>query len=168
MPWSKAQKKVIHRYAHAARMGDDEYREVLQTATGRRSAADRAMTQHDFDWAMAFIEQRLDYLIAEGFVNQPAWLRDRRHWRNRVARPGQQMSTRQRHEILERWTTLTKYIPAEKWHPRHDGDDPFWYLAAIASKAAGRPIADALAADDHVARLLIDALRQRCRRAAAA
>jgi len=158
--WSNKQKGVIHRYKAAANLHDQEYRAILHEATGRSSAADQRMTQYGFDWAMAFIEQRLHYRISEGFVARPQWLRTINYWRGRVARPGVSMSTRQRHEILEGWRKLTNYLPRGKWALRYPDDDPFWYLAGIASKAAGVAVVDVLNADDHVARLTIDALSE--------
>ncbi len=154
MGWSKRQKYLAHLYPALAGMSDVQRRDILRSVTGAASAAAMRLTQRDFDRVMAHYEAVLDYRVQEGFVERPPRKKvsDLRHWRNRLAGPGE-MNARQRWRIFDLWKRLLEYLPE---HQR--GMD---YLTAMAAKAAGRRIQSIWDLQAWQAGLLIEALKDR-------
>jgi len=156
--WSPQQKALIHIYKGAARLQDQEYRSLLKTATGCASAADRTLTQYDFDHAMAEIERTLDWRVTEGVVPAPGGkIRDPQHWRRRwssIQTGG--ASSRLVHEIYDWWGQLQPCLPP--------AERTVEYLRGIASKACRCRI------DGHMSQLkswqaglVVEALKDRLR-----
>lgn len=128
---TRSQYAVIHKYANAAGLGQAEYRQTLKDATGQTSS--KGLTNAQFDRAMATIEARLFERVAAGKVQDPDWIQNEYHWRQRLPRDGF-ANTRLTHRLRELWHLLQDYLT-----PDHRTDD---YLAAIIQKATGRPIPD--------------------------
>ena len=154
MAWSKRQKYLVHLYPALAGLSDAQRRDVLRTVTGYASAANRRLTQRDFDRVMAHYEALLDYRIQEGFVERPPRKKvsNLHYWRDRLRDPGE-MTTRQRWKMFELWKMLKEYLPPEQ--------RTLEYLAAIAAKATGQHVNSIFDLQAWQAGLVIEALKDR-------
>ena len=153
---TKHEKKLVHIYAHAAGLGDPEYRRLLTEHTGKRSCADPEFSHADTDRALAALEAVLFDRVDRGVVPDPRrrsrWIRDEFHFRNKHRGRGW-ITSRQHHKIEELWHQLSQHLPPDK---AHSG-----YLAAIIVKATGKTDLGVTALTTHQASHLIDVLTDR-------
>lgn len=156
--WSKREKALIHIYKQAAGIGDDEYRRLLKDTTGHSSAADRNLTQAEFESAMAALEARLVWAIDQGLVPAPARgkIQDLTYWRTRKPIDAIRITARQ----LERIKWMLHELRTKYWS--HMGHEQLRdYVDGIirhGSKSGSDSVVDLTA---HQASNLIDALTDR-------
>jgi len=132
---AKTEKKLIHIYAGAAGLTDQEYRGLLSDLTGKRSCADHEFSHADCDRVLASLEGVLFDRISRGVVRDPRgrsrWIREEWHFRSRYARQSAGVITpRQDHRIAQLWTQLSEFLP----DPSTD------YLARLIRRSIGRPV----------------------------
>ncbi len=148
------QKGLAHIYKSAAKLGDQDYRNLLRAAAGVRSCADPEMSQDGFERLMASLESVLDDRLARGEVPTP---RDRHitslsYWRSKLPREGR-INSRQEKLIRQLWAQLQPHLPT--WQQGND------YLAAIVAKSTGNKHIGRHALTREEASLVINALRDR-------
>ena len=154
--WSKREKALVHIYKAAAKLDDEEYREILFDATGARSAADRGLTQAEFEMAMASLEARLEYAINNGMVERPkkGRIRNLNYWRDRLPRETGRITDRQLNLICRLLKDLEPHVSAIQ------NEDA--YLAGMVKKATGAGTHDnVIELKVQEASALIDALKDR-------
>lgn len=160
--WSPRQKAAIHHYATAAGLivgrGSDQdktaYRQFLQQWTflgrfpqGAITAADRRLTQDDFDTVMPRLETLVWQRVDAGLIAPPATGRGkpytRTYWRDRCLQP-----SRQRHAVQTRFRALLDLRPDLGPH----------YLDGIAAKATHGQLASWQDADRGQLAMIVNAL----------
>lgn len=152
MAWTRRQKGMVHIYAQAASLEDADYRQLLRDYTGAESAADRKLTQEDFEDAMAALEGRVAWAVKEGVAVQSDRIRDLDYWRSRKPDKDGRVTSRQ----LQLLGDLLREL------------EPFWtsvgdrstYIAGIIRQALGYDVAVLDLASKEAGRL-IDALKDR-------
>lgn len=161
---STREKTLIHIYAHAARLADQDYRALLREHTGLASCANPSFSHADADAILAALEAVLFARVSAGLVPDPRpgsrWIRDEYYFRRRISTPSASgyaanatpINARQFHLIQQLWLQLSEFLDAP-----HTSDA---YLAAIIVQSIGHS-APILALTRRQAGMLIDALRDR-------
>jgi hypothetical protein len=150
------QKAVLHIYADAAGLAEQDYREILKREAHVRSAADPDMSQGGFERAMAVLETTLWERVESGVVPDPrgrvSKIGDPYYWRSRRPAAGY-ITSRQAHMIETLWARLQEHLPPE--------DRNVEYLARMLHRATGKRDIGYAALRAHEAAWLINALIDR-------
>lgn len=156
MAWSHRQKRLVHEYARFAGLSDVDYRTVLCHTTGAFTATAGTLDQVAWEHVMTRLEAILEEHVRCGAAPSPPRRRvgSLTYWRRRFPRAGE-MSSRQRHKMVELWERLKPTLPEAK---RTDA-----YLRGIAQKICGEPVADVWNPGAWLAWRLINALQDRLR-----
>ena len=155
--WNNKQKALVHIYVAAAKLENQDYRDLLYKATGCATAVHAGLTNFHFDKTMAALEAVLAYRVEEGLVPMPdtGRIRDLSYWRRKLPAPGG-INSRQHHEIQDWWYKLQPYLAKEERTPQ--------YLRATASKASGyRNLKSLCDLRANQACMVIEALKDRLR-----
>lgn len=154
---------LLHIYAKAAALADDDYRGLLFRASGCRSSRDPRFDQPAFEAVMSALEAVLFDRVATGLVPDPMPLsrhilrRDYWRGRSRLHNNGR-ITPRQRHLIMDLWTQLAPQIG----FPDIGSPEAVKYLIGIVRAGTGNPgRLAAISLSEHEAAILIDALRDR-------
>jgi hypothetical protein len=128
-----SEKKLIHIYARAANLSDQEYRALLLSVTGLRSSADPEFSHADADRVLLALETVLDQRVSLGVVARPRsnWIRDLQHFRrrrhNRLSETARPLHLARRY-----WLLLQTLLPPAQRSPT--------YLSGILARACCRPV----------------------------
>jgi hypothetical protein len=150
MSWTNPQKKAIHKYKRLLQLPDDQYRNILQSLTGCRSATNKKLTNKNFELIICFFEKKLENKILKNKIPMPKNL-NIKYWRNKKPIPGL-ITTRQINFINLLFKNLCK-----KTNQQYSID----YLYGIASQATNKKIFSINKIKSQDASKIIDAIKNK-------